>query len=344
MIEILDEIKKLYDRESSDNLSSFEIIDPYTLRSNNGKFIKLNTAQSDILAELYNMKNMKFSNKLYELSSDLWIKLIQALSIDPEVMENVSDYQLVIKDNDALALYNKNNDFMLIVDEINKYIGKYHVYLYEVKNSIIFKILDETKSYGLVIRWYTTEDWITIYSLSVKDDNVEFVYPNPIISNKSDNDTIQSVFKIDELMELSKNDRDNLYKDLVDTYNEVNLSVGEVYYYIRSLTGLRLKKDMMSQEDEDSISVYGDKVVNLIKKVEDTLYKDDESLIRLDTNYLRKSIRLTSITLNDIANLESYLVESDSVPITVMLDLSYKLLKYKFDYYRLQGETLIKRN
>lgn len=326
---------------NNESLAEYRIIDTMTICNKLGDYYTLSKVASNKLAKLINFENLKFSEQLYQLSSEYWEKLVAVQLTDPEVIDRLTNNRLLVKDKDIYDIYDDDSNSLNVLEFISRIdINNYLVYLdTHSSDELHVLVISKDNNCGFLLNYYYKEEWISVFSASLSD--TLYIYGTAQYSIKYDNESVKPLLDLTNIMNesITTNSMIDSYKD---KYSSSLVSLNELTRLVKKLFKIKLvstTEDYSNKVSEDN--GYTTKEVELFNRIVKSVYDDPDLVNRLNTNYLRKAIRFTKVTYKDINEIMVELTMSDKLSITELLGLSYDLVNGNLDYVRLASETLI---
>lgn len=301
---LLSSYLKLLKCVSKEDLKSMEHFEPFLLKSTNNegdsKFYNMNRKVRDLVYSILEL-DKRMSEKLYQYDSDLWRRLIE--SIYDNKGEEVFNKNFVTYGSQGVLIDTVENpvDFAENITEFCKQLDEYDSEaVCNSSGTIVTKICDLSVSTAvLLICMNFDKNTYTVHQGRLSPDGHIYLFPNPSVLSYDLYEFISSMINmnIEEQLEVTSNIVNSSDED--ENSLNVNLSVREMIDFIK-------RSKLILTEDEMGI-------IKDIEYVDDSEIKSKllselsvmpyKSLKKM--NYLRKSIKWTTITVNEMLELLS---------------------------------------
>lgn len=203
-------------------------------------------------------------------------------------------------------------------------------------------VINNESNIGFLLNYYPLDNWISVYSSCISD-NILYVFGVPQYSLKYESEEVSPLLDLDSIIndsEVTCSMTESLKSQLAKSY----VSLNELVRILKDTYRVKLVSNKTDYSKLVNIDNYNDEELDMFNKIIKTVYDNPELVTRLNTNYLRRSIKFTDITYNDILKLMTEMVMSDKLEVVTLSDVTYNLVKGSLDCIRLAGEDLYKAN
>lgn len=319
-------------------IGNLEFIDYDSVKNKNtGEYYKLSKEASKVLFSNIGMKNRQFSKTLFEVSKPTWDSLVALKCSNPEVQEFMFSSKGVVLGNTIASVVKGNPN----LDRLKAILDSYSdentecFYHYDDPNTLQFLCIDKASKIGVLAYFYIDSNWLSLYNVFKDEDDLLNISPYLVYNNEIQDD-LEMVLAKDVILGGAKISLDS--DSIRDEYREllcVPVSSEELTYYMKKLLKVKLDGNKAVNlstvaENLELDSMTTSKLLYLESKLDNDT---DEVKNSFYSNYLKRSITMTSVTYGVLLDLAWCLVDEELLDIKYMIEIYNTLVRRKCHYF-----------